>query len=394
MTESDASAKPGVRRRLAAIAAFALVALVLVWTVIVILRDPLALLAQIVLLLVVVIAAWDALTRTGAGRWIGIVVAAAAVVAIVAIEVSRQGASGVSLAARVVLLGVAFLVARYALARDARTLKQSETPGTPVPAAQRGVLIMNLKSGGGKAERFHLDDECRARGIEPIVLQRGDDLLELARDAIDRGADVIGMAGGDGSQALVASVAAERGVPMVVHPGRHAQPLRPRSRARPRRRRRRPRRLRRGGRTPDRPRRGQRPGVREQRVAWPVRHHRPVAGVPRRQGGDDARRASADARTGDRADRPAVRTPDGAHHDGAHVIQVSNGPYGKTVERDRVAPAPRHGDCSASSPSSCPSGRRDALLAALATVAPGALRRATSLERADVRRSPRRRPSP
>ncbi|MGZ8579248.1 MAG: diacylglycerol/lipid kinase family protein, partial [Actinomycetota bacterium] len=32
------------------------------------------------------------------------------------------------------------------------------------------------------------------------------------------GADVIGMAGGDGSQALVASVASERGIPMVVVP--------------------------------------------------------------------------------------------------------------------------------------------------------------------------------
>jgi diacylglycerol kinase family enzyme len=51
-----------------------------------------------------------------------------------------------------------------------------------------------------------------------VVLQSGDDLLDLARDAIDRGADVIGMAGGDGSQALVASIAAERGVPMVVIP--------------------------------------------------------------------------------------------------------------------------------------------------------------------------------
>ena len=34
--------------------------------------------------------------------------------------------------------------------------------------------MMNLKSGGGKAERFALIDECRRRGIEPVVLQRGD----------------------------------------------------------------------------------------------------------------------------------------------------------------------------------------------------------------------------
>ena len=60
-----------------------------------------------------------------------------------------------------------------------------------------------------------------------------------------RGADVIGMAGGDGSQALVASVASRHGIPFVVIPAGHAQPLRPRPRDGPRRRRRGPRRLRR-----------------------------------------------------------------------------------------------------------------------------------------------------
>jgi len=77
---------------------------------------------------------------------------------------------------------------------------------------------MNLKSGGGKAERFHLEDECRARGIEAIVLRPGDDLLQLAEHAIAGGADVIGMAGGDGSQALVATVASAHGIPHVVVP--------------------------------------------------------------------------------------------------------------------------------------------------------------------------------
>ena len=58
----------------------------------------------------------------------------------------------------------------------------------------------------------------RARGIEPIVLERGDDLTQLATDAIARGADVIGMAGGDGSQALVATVASQHGIPHVCVP--------------------------------------------------------------------------------------------------------------------------------------------------------------------------------
>jgi len=77
---------------------------------------------------------------------------------------------------------------------------------------------MNPVSGGGKATRFKLADECARRGIEAIVLNKGDDLVQLAEDAIGRGTDVIGMAGGDGSQALVADVARRHGIPLVVIP--------------------------------------------------------------------------------------------------------------------------------------------------------------------------------
>jgi diacylglycerol kinase family enzyme len=210
--------KPGLSRRLAAIAAILLTVAVVVVTIVVVFDDPLLFIAQVLLLLVVGLAAWDALTRSGGGRWVGLVLAVAAAVAILVLQVEREGSAVLSLVLRLAVLLVAAGLARYALARDVRTLQRSATPGTPVPAARRATLIMNLKSGGGKAERFHLVDECRARGIEPVVLQPGDDLLQLARDAIERGTDVIGMAGGDGSQALVASIAAERGIPMVVIP--------------------------------------------------------------------------------------------------------------------------------------------------------------------------------
>ena len=90
--------------------------------------------------------------------------------------------------------------------------------GTPVGAAVRPVLIMNPKSGGGKAVKFNLAEECAARGIEAVVLGPGDDLLQLAESAIEEGADVIGMAGGDGSQALIATVASRAGIPHVVVP--------------------------------------------------------------------------------------------------------------------------------------------------------------------------------
>ena len=108
--------------------------------------------------------------------------------------------------------------ARYALQRDPRTLRSDLVPPAQVVAPRHPVLLMNLKSGGGKATRYRLAEECAARGIEAIVLQPGDDLRQLAKDAIARGADVIGMAGGDGSQALVATVAAEHGVPHVCVP--------------------------------------------------------------------------------------------------------------------------------------------------------------------------------
>ena len=88
----------------------------------------------------------------------------------------------------------------------------------PVPAARKGVLLMNPKSGGGKVEKFGLVDEARRRGIEPIVLAPDDDLRTLAERAVGDGADVLGMAGGDGSQAIVASVAAAHDLAFVCVP--------------------------------------------------------------------------------------------------------------------------------------------------------------------------------
>ena len=77
----------------------------------------------------------------------------------------------------------AVALGRYSLARDRASLDLRTDPWRAGAGRRRSpVLIMNLKSGGGKAEKFNLADECRARGIEPVVLQRGDDLVELAED--------------------------------------------------------------------------------------------------------------------------------------------------------------------------------------------------------------------
>src|SRR5512132_2868505 len=88
----------------------------------------------------------------------------------------------------------------------------------PAPRPERPVLFYNPKSGGGKAERFGLAGEARDRGIEPIELTRGADLAELVRDAVADGADALAMAGGDGSQAVVAAMASELDLPYACVP--------------------------------------------------------------------------------------------------------------------------------------------------------------------------------
>src|SRR5204862_331638 len=62
-----------------------------------------------------------------------------------------------------------------------------------------------------KAARAGLAERARDLGIETVVLDPGQDLAALARDAAAGGADALGAAGGDGSLAVVAAVAAEHG---------------------------------------------------------------------------------------------------------------------------------------------------------------------------------------
>jgi len=210
--------RPSVSRRVAAVAAPLLLLVVIVVTLVRIAADPLRVLLELLLLVVFIAAAWFALTRTGVKRATAVVVAMVAAVGVIVAVVGAAGHPFVSVLLRLVALGAAVVLADYALGTTATALERSETPGTPVPAATRGVLFMNLKSGDGKAERFHLVDECKRRGIKPVVLEAGMDWLQTVRDEAATGVDVLGMAGGDGSQAMVGTVAAELGLPMVVVP--------------------------------------------------------------------------------------------------------------------------------------------------------------------------------
>jgi diacylglycerol kinase family enzyme len=78
---------------------------------------------------------------------------------------------------------------------------------------------MNPRSGGGKVDRYHLADKAGAAGARVVLLGAGhQDVAELARQAVSEGADLLGVAGGDGTQALVAEVAARHHLPFVVIP--------------------------------------------------------------------------------------------------------------------------------------------------------------------------------
>ena len=176
-----------------------------------------AILVVTVGLLICVTGGWYAVSRRGLVRMTALLIVAAALGGTVA-GLFFAGIRWLLLLLIAVLASLSVAAARHALRRTDQALRADSARLARPRPAEHPVLIMNPRSGGGKAERFQLATECRRRGIEPVLLEPGDDLRELAEDAVRRGADVLGMAGGDGSQALVASVAARAGLGYVCVP--------------------------------------------------------------------------------------------------------------------------------------------------------------------------------
>ena len=197
-----------MNRRLAAIASVLLLAASVVLAVVVgVQRFPrgLTVLACVILAL---LAAWWALTHRGAGRVVG-AAGAGGLLAGAVILVALEGR---------VLEDVLILAGLLVSVEAARRVFTAHARLPVASPPERPVLFYNPKSGGGKAERFHVAREARARGVEPVELHLGDDLATLVHDAIANGADAVGVAGGDGTQAIVAAIAAERGLPYVCVP--------------------------------------------------------------------------------------------------------------------------------------------------------------------------------
>ncbi len=159
-------------------------------------------------------AAFFFLSRRGIWRWLSLAVFALAPIAVIVVYAFR-GVLWVAIVSAAVWL-VASMTARLALARDRTDWRMPEHPAQP--PARHPYLIMNPKSGGGKVEKFDLKSRAEDLGAEVFLIGGPErvDVGEVARQAVARGADLLGVAGGDGTQALVAGIAAEHGMPFVV----------------------------------------------------------------------------------------------------------------------------------------------------------------------------------
>ena len=179
-------------------------------------RNGVAVAAAAVGLALAIAGGWWTVTQRMPRRAVGI----AATVAGGGLIVSALLAAGHEDLASVVrlLVALALLALFVAAARLALTSFLRASPAATVHRAappSRPVLLCNPWSGGGKVQRFGLADVASSLGVDTVMLDHGLDLADLAQGAIEEGADCLGMAGGDGSQALVASIAVEHHLPFV-----------------------------------------------------------------------------------------------------------------------------------------------------------------------------------
>ena len=211
MTTSSVSA----RRRAAALAALVGTVALVAFVAGVLLRNGVHAIVGLVGLGIAVAGAWWVVTERMPRRAfgvVGVIVGLGVIAGSLIATLTGAEQVVVRIVLVVVVLGITMACARAAMAREIRSLDLRVRAGGP---PSRPVLLCNPWSGGGKVERFGLRQLATDLGVETVMLDHGLDLEVLARDAVARGADCLGMAGGDGSQALVASIAVEHGLPFV-----------------------------------------------------------------------------------------------------------------------------------------------------------------------------------
>ncbi len=159
-------------------------------------------------------AAFFFLSQRGIQRWLSLAVFVLAPIAVIVVYAFRD-LLWVAIVAAVAWL-LASMIGRLALTAGQPDWHMPEHPAQP--PARHPYFIMNPKSGGGKVEKFDLKRKAEELGAEVFLLGGPEhvNVAEVARAAVANGADLLGVAGGDGTQALVAGIAAEHGLPFVV----------------------------------------------------------------------------------------------------------------------------------------------------------------------------------
>jgi diacylglycerol kinase family enzyme len=209
---ADAPAAPASARWLARLAILAGIACAVV--VIVGGRSSMAVLAAgLAAVACVAAGGWWFLSHRGPVRWLAAALVVLAPLALLAFYLSRHLVWSTVVA--VVLLLAAIAAARAALLK---ARPPAAMPERVVPPPVHPFVVMNPRSGGGKVGRFSLVERANALGAQVALLDGPGtvDVGSLAREAVAGGADLLGAAGGDGTQALVAGVAAEHDLPFLV----------------------------------------------------------------------------------------------------------------------------------------------------------------------------------
>ncbi len=152
------------------------------------------------------------LAERGVRRWAGLTLAVIAICWVV-LTFFRQELVAVALIS-LALLALGGTAARHALRHTAQPWMPTTTP----PPARHPFIVMNPRSGGGKVNRYDLKNKAEQLGAEVTLLDGPGqvDIPAIVHDAIRRGADLLGVAGGDGTQALVAGIAADDDLPLLV----------------------------------------------------------------------------------------------------------------------------------------------------------------------------------
>jgi diacylglycerol kinase family enzyme len=187
--------------------------------VLIVLSNP-GLAAMYVLCAVAVAAGgWVMLRTRGKRWWWGTVLASAALLAALGTSWALfSDPRNVRRLLVLVVLSVAYTALVGWLSRSYWQARRRSRRGAAIPHEQT-ALIINPKSGDGRATKANLAQKASARGVQTVVMEPGQDMVELAEQALSRGATVLGVSGGDGSLGVLASVAIKHDVPLVVLPG-------------------------------------------------------------------------------------------------------------------------------------------------------------------------------